>query len=544
MAATLDEHQQFITSGGKPVVAGLVYYGVAGSDPKTVPKAIFSDPSLTSSITNPQTLDSNGRTINKVYIDGKYSILLETSANVQLYQNLFNGTQSTGVLDVVTGASGANTITATSSLGLTAYVDRQAFVFKAALANTGAVTFNVSGIGAKPIVKSFDKALASGDFSATQIVEVFYNSTNDNFEWANQTFETISFFEGAALTAGATTDIWTAGDGNTVHINGSTTITSFGTASNAGDRRTVIFDSVLTLTNSTNLALPNGVDFVTSIGDRLEIYADSTTQMDVSTPPRLSSSHVSGLQLANGDGAFPTPGGDTDHDITATSGERAASNSAGDLVLSTPLTKQIDAPFAAGNNAGGLAATLTVAINTTYHVFIVDLTAGGADIGLDTNLNASLLLASTGVGTKFRRIGSVRTDGSANIYPFTQRGDEFRWADPSAHAFLSGGGSATTAALLTIHTPLGIKINARLVFGADGGSANNVFWFTDPDASDLLPGITSQRFTFVMQPGASLGGDFTVFTNVSSQVRWRSNEAARISYGAVVGWIDRRGKDD
>ncbi len=94
MGATLTEHQQFVDSGGRPVVGGFVYYGIRGSDP--VPEenhiAIFSDRDLSVPLANPQPTDANGRTNNKVWLAGSYSLKLEDKNNAQLYENLDNGT--------------------------------------------------------------------------------------------------------------------------------------------------------------------------------------------------------------------------------------------------------------------------------------------------------------------------------------------------------------------------------------------------------------------------------------------------------------------
>lgn len=87
--------------------------------------------------------------------------------------------------------------------------------------------------------------------------------------------------EGAAVASASTTNIW-ATDGNTVHVTGTTTIASFGTAPQAGAWMKVIFDGALTLTQSANLNLNNGgSDIVVSADDLAMVYADTTTQMDV-----------------------------------------------------------------------------------------------------------------------------------------------------------------------------------------------------------------------------------------------------------------------
>ena len=86
--------------------------------------------------------------------------------------------------------------------------------------------------------------------------------------------------EGAAVASAATANIW-AGDGNTVHITGTTTITSFGTAPQAGAWMKVIFDGALTLTHGANLSLPGSANITTAADDIAYVYADTTTQFDV-----------------------------------------------------------------------------------------------------------------------------------------------------------------------------------------------------------------------------------------------------------------------
>lgn len=281
MTATLDEQTQFVDASGAPVVGGLLYFGVAGSDPKLNPTPIFSDRELTAALANPQTTDSLGRSTNKVWIPGKYSFRLSTSADVLIYQELDNGTTSSGVAILLAGSvAGSNTITAAAADTITAYTDGQQFTFKTVSINTDAVTFNVDGVGAKAVVKNFSKAILPGDFAANQTIIVVYNSTNDNFDWVNQKRLSNTFYEGSAVAAAATTDIW-ATDGDTLHITGTTGITSLGTAPNVGARKTLIFDGIVTLTNSANLALPGGVNYTTAAGDVLEVYADTTTQLDV-----------------------------------------------------------------------------------------------------------------------------------------------------------------------------------------------------------------------------------------------------------------------
>lgn len=80
-----------------------------------------------------------------------------------------------------------------------------------------------------------------------------------------------------AIASATTAQIWKSG-GDLVHISGTTTITSFGTAQKAGQERTLIFDGALTLTNGTNLVLPGGQSILTVANDRAIVRADTTTK--------------------------------------------------------------------------------------------------------------------------------------------------------------------------------------------------------------------------------------------------------------------------
>lgn len=283
MAATLDEQTQYIDqSTGALLSGGSLFIGTVDLDPEANPKDIFSDRELTVALTNPQTLGSDGRTANKIWLSGTYSIKVENSAGDQKYIELDNGTDDSAVaIFSLSSVSGANTIVAISGSSLASYTANQQFVFETVSANTGPVTLNVDSIGAGAIVKNNDQPLVAGDFAANQEVIVVRNATNTNFELVNQNAKVVNFSEGTAVVSAATIDPWST-DGNTIHITGTTAITSLGTAPNVGARRTLIFDAAVTLThNASTLVLPNSADFTTSAGDELEIYADTVTLIKV-----------------------------------------------------------------------------------------------------------------------------------------------------------------------------------------------------------------------------------------------------------------------
>lgn len=82
--------------------------------------------------------------------------------------------------------------------------------------------------------------------------------------------------KGANIASAATCNIWSA-DGNLVHVTGTTGITSFGTAGQAGEWRLVVFDGALTLTDGANLNTPFGLSVTTAAGDIALVVADTTT---------------------------------------------------------------------------------------------------------------------------------------------------------------------------------------------------------------------------------------------------------------------------
>ena len=107
--------------------------------------------------------------------------------------------------------------------------------------------------------------------------------------------------KGADVASAATTTIWVT-DGNFIHVTGTTTITSFGTATQAGIERIVVFDGILTLThNSTSLILPTGSNIITAAGDVAIVRAETTANARVinyyrkSGEPLLFASAVNAL---------------------------------------------------------------------------------------------------------------------------------------------------------------------------------------------------------------------------------------------------------
>ena len=291
MTTILIEHAQYVDDAGKPIAGGKLYVGTNGADPVATAgvTTIYSDRALTVPIANPQDLGTDGRALSKIWVDGTYSIQVNSLVGVvetQEFQDLDAGTDTAavGTLEVI-DIVGNNVITGTTSASISSYNANQQFAFTTTAANTLPVTLSIDTAGAKDVVKNNDQPILEAEFEASQVVIVAYNDINDNFEWVNQNNKVVDFYIGSAVASAATANIWVT-DGNTLHVTGTVGITSFGTAASAGARRTVVFDDIVTLTNSANLSLPGGADYTTAAGDILTVYAETTTQLEVAVYPK------------------------------------------------------------------------------------------------------------------------------------------------------------------------------------------------------------------------------------------------------------------
>ena len=99
----------------------------------------------------------------------KDGTLAKDAANVSQIQN------SNAIL--LASVAGTDTITASLSPALTAYANGQIFTLIPANTNTGAVTININGLGAKSITKNGSTALVAGDLVAGVTYSLQYDGT-------------------------------------------------------------------------------------------------------------------------------------------------------------------------------------------------------------------------------------------------------------------------------------------------------------------------------------------------------------------------------
>ncbi|HEX8106701.1 MAG TPA: hypothetical protein VF516_03185 [Kofleriaceae bacterium] len=255
---------QGFTTGGLPLNAGLLYTYIAGG---TTPQATYTDSIGSTLNANPIVLDADGRTPSEVWLlaGQAYRFDLKDSLGnlIKSYDNVtgINDPAVASPTGVLTTVAGTNTITAVASPVPTAYAKGQRWLLTPANSITAAATLNISGVGARNIMKR-----SSGGIVATVANDLIAANTylleDDGTQLIIEGVRPYS--QGADVTSATTINLNTA-TGDYVHVTGTTTITAITLAQ--GEERTVEFTGALTLTNGASLILPGGASITTAAGD-------------------------------------------------------------------------------------------------------------------------------------------------------------------------------------------------------------------------------------------------------------------------------------
>lgn len=219
---------------------------------------------------------------------------------------------------------------------------------------------------------------------------------------------------------------------------------------------------------------------------------------------------------------------DTDHDITFATGRCRDSTGARNLVLASAITKQIDAGWAVGNNAGGLD-TGSVANNTWYYLWVIMRSdTGVVDAMFSTSATAPTMPANYDYK---QRVGAVRSDGSANIIAFYQAAndlDRFNYKTRIEDADVNNQG--TSRVLYALSVPPSSEAIVRLAVFEQTANPNIAMLLVCPSETDTA--VTMGVGNTNANMGAFGSGyynwgletrEFIIETNSSSQIAIRAN---------------------
>jgi len=196
--------------------------------------------------------------------------------------------------------------------------------------------------------------------------------------------------------------------------------------------------------------------------------------------------------------------------------------------------KMLNAAWAKGFGAGGLD-TGSVQPNATYHAHGIRENATG---DLDVLLSASAASPVVPTGwTRVQRLGPVLTDGSGNIRPFVQSGNQF-WHNVEGGVVNYSQAGVRAKSAIAVTVPTGVRVEAilSLYIHASG---------TDVQATgNLYDGInTNIRVRARIYGSASVNGieqELRQFTDTSAQILFSlgSTHASTASSLNTLGWID------
>jgi hypothetical protein len=204
------------------------------------------------------------------------------------------------------------------------------------------------------------------------------------------------------------------------------------------------------------------------------------------------------------------------------------------MTLASAISKTTSA-WAVGSGNGGLD-TGAIANSTSYHFYEIQrLDTGVVDVIF--SLSASAPAYPTGY-TISRRIGSMKTNGSAQWTSFTQTNDDFILSAPVTDV----NAIATTTARVNkaLSVPTGIPLRALFRAGVNASAAAFGMIFTSLQENDQAP--SGGGVADLCTSNSYAAGSFERWTDTSAQIGVRSNSTAANYTISTYGWKDLRGK--
>lgn len=286
--------------------------------------------------------------------------------------------------------------------------------------------------------------------------------------------------------------------------------------------------SSLGLLTATSVSIPNFITAGTGISVTYSSGKPTIAVSGSSTP--VTRGALAGMTLS-------TAGSSSTMSVAA--GQATDSTNAAYISLGSAMAKTTSA-FATGTGNGGLD-TGAIANSTWYHFYAIDTSAGGAaDVTFSTNATTPTLNGSY-VGGKYRRIGSGKTNGSAQWVKFVQDGDDFTWDTPVMDSSVTCSATATSVTLASV--PLGVRTKAIVTSAYSGGG--NTTYMSDLSNSDLAPSLSAAPGSFSGNgaASASAGSNVGIYTNTSQQIRHRESSGTGTIIFVTIGWTDTRGRN-
>ena len=273
----------------------------------------------------------------------------------------------------------------------------------------------------------------------------------------------------------------------------------------------------------------------TDISQSLSAAIQNQTQRNAGIPA-IMRSYLAGMTLS-------TAGSSSSFGIAA--GVAVDSTNVDAMTLAAAYTKTT-AAWAVGSGNGSLDAG-TIANSTWYHVHQIKRPdTGVVDVLISLSATAPTLPTNY---TLARRIGSMKTNGSAQWIKFSQNGDEFLWDAVNGPDVNFGGTTAVQSGVVNV--PTGVKVNALLSAGAiapgSGAAGQGRAWLFSPDVNlaAVVAGVANFNVgVFTSALGSQTWQPLSIRTNTSALVYASIEITSMFLQVTATGWIDRRGRDN
>lgn len=205
------------------------------------------------------------------------------------------------------------------------------------------------------------------------------------------------------------------------------------------------------------------------------------------------------------------------------------------MKLSSSISKTT-ASWAVGTGNGGLD-TGAIANSTWYHFYEIERVDTGV-VDVIFSLSASAPTLPTNY-TIYRRIGSRKTNGSAQWILFTQTGNTVIWSATVTDVNAGNNNGARTSVTLTV--PTGIVVKALFRAGTVTGSSGTMatMFSSLVGESDQAPSAVFASLSVVASSQAA--GDFQIITSTTAQIGFRTSSTFGTTSINTYGWIDDRG---
>lgn len=494
-------------------------------------KTTYPLPGLTGSNTNPVVLDSLGEA--DVFYSGLARLILKDENGSQIWDkdNIgLNSDTSTQYVNSLTATYGSATTFTMSGDQTTEYhVNR---IVRLTGSSTAYGRITASSYSAPNTTVTV--VLTSGTLDATLATAA--TSLISRNSSSGIPFIHIQGSDVASV-AGATVLDTVIGD--YCFITGTNAITSF--ILTKGRHMFVKAGGAFSMVNSASLILPDSANIIAASGDTFLLVGEASGVVRCLFYTRATTFGTRGSIS----GFVPTQAADTIHDLTFTTGVcRDSTDAINCKPTWTTITKQIDAAFAEGNNAGGMA-TGAVAASTSYYYNLIRKNADTTVFDICIDVSSSH--ANTPSGWTFmREVHREFTDGSSQLRPQTYlevAGGGIRSKFGTILTAFTDSNPGTNLVTKTLQVPPSVEVNGTvsLIDATPVGATYMVFsevgsTATEPDVNNynvFIGGVAGDIYRQF---------DLEIFVDSSRNIEYELSQstADHSVWFQIFSWVNHR----